>query len=107
VRNTEELLSHFSCAEAGLKPGGLYFLDWCVDFEPLANNLDSWVMRRQGITVNTRYSTRLHNAPEQLYEESILFTIKEKGQERTLPPPGVAEGHFPRSSSWRNETAQV
>ena len=34
VNNTEELLSHFSAVEQALKPGGLYFLDWCIDFSP-------------------------------------------------------------------------
>ena len=96
VGNTEGLLSHFTSAEAGLKQGGLYFLDWCIDFEPLSHTVDSWVMRRGGITVNTRYTTRLHNAAEQLYEENILFTIKEKGAERTLLHKGMRRAIFPQ-----------
>ena len=96
VGNTEELLSHFKSAEAALKPGGLYFLDWCIDFEPLNNTLDSWVMRRDGITVTTRYSTRLHHAAEQLYEENILFTIKERGQEQKLLHQGLRRAIFPQ-----------
>ena len=96
VGNTEGLLSHFTSAEAGLKQGGLYFLDWCIDFEPLSHTVDSWVMRRGGITVNTRYTTRLHDAAEQLYEENILFTIKEKGAERTLLHKGMRRAIFPQ-----------
>lgn len=96
VGSTEELLSHFKSAEEALKPGGLYFLDWCIDFEPLNNVFDSWVMRRDGITVTTRYSTRLHHAPEQLYEENILFIIKEKGQERRLRHTGLRRAIFPQ-----------
>ncbi len=35
VNSTTELLSHFHCVERALKRGGgLYFLDWCVDFRP-------------------------------------------------------------------------
>lgn len=96
VNNTEELLSHFKSAEAALKPGGLYFLDWCIDFEPLDNTLDSWVMRRDGTTVTTRYSTRLHDAAEQLYEENILFTIKERGQQHQLLHKGLRRAIFPQ-----------
>jgi len=96
VENTEKLLSHFASAQAGLKPGGLYFLDWCIDFEPLSNNFDQWVMRRDGITVTTRYTTRLHNAPEQLYEENILFTIKDRGQEHNLLHKGLRRAIFPQ-----------
>lgn len=96
VGNTEELLSHFKAIEAALKPGGLYFLDWCIDFAPLDYTQDSWVMRRDGITVTTRYTTRLHNAAEQLYEENILFTIKEQGQERKLLHQGLRRAIFPQ-----------
>jgi SAM-dependent methyltransferase len=96
VQSTEDLLSHFTAAEAGLKPGGLYFLDWCIDFEPLSGTRDSWVQRRQGITVTTRYTTRVHNAAEQLYEENILFTIQDKGQQRTLLHRGLRRAIFPQ-----------
>jgi len=96
VNNTGELLSHFKSVEAALKPGGLYFLDWCIDFEPLDNTLDSWVMRRDGITVTTRYSTRVHDAAEQLYAENILFTIKERGQEQKLLHQGLRRAIFPQ-----------
>lgn len=96
VNNTEELLSHFKAAEAAVKPGGLYFLDWCVDFEPLDNTQDSWVMRRDGITVTTRYTTRLHDAAEQLYEENIHFTIKDRGFERKLLHSGLRRAIFPQ-----------
>jgi len=96
VQNTEELLSHFAAAQAGLKPGGLYFLDWCIDFEPLSHNFDTWVMRRGGIKVTTRYTTRVHNAPQQLYEENILFNIEEKGRERSLLHQGLRRAIFPQ-----------
>jgi len=96
VNNTEELLSHFANVYQALKPGGLYFLEWCIDFASLDNSLDSWVMRQDGITVTTRYSTRLHNAPEQLYEENILFTIKDKGKPLKLLHTGLRRAIFPQ-----------
>ncbi len=96
VNNTEELLSHFANVQKALKPGGLYFLDWCIDFSSLDNNLDSWVMRRDGITVSTRYSTRLHDAGEQLYEENILFTIKDQGKPLKLLHTGLRRAIFPQ-----------
>lgn len=96
VRNTEELLSHFTSAQAGLKPGGLYFLDWCIDFEPLNRSFDSWVMRREGITVATRYTAKVHDAAEQLFEENILFSINDKGRERTLLHRGLRRAIYPQ-----------
>ncbi len=96
VNNTEDLLSHFSSVQKALKPGGLYFLEWCIDFSSLDGNHDSWTMRRDGITVTTRYSTRLRNAAEQLFEENILFTIKDNGENRKLLHTGIRRAIFPQ-----------
>ena len=96
VNNTEELLNHFTAVEKALKPGGLYFLDWCIDFSPLDNTQDSWVMRRGGVTVATRYTTRLHNAAEQLYEENILFTIEDHGTQKKLLHSSLRRAIFPQ-----------
>lgn len=96
VNNTDELISHFANVHRALKPGGLYFLDWCIDFSPLDNSQDSWVMRRDGITVTTRYTTRLKNAAEQLYEENILFTIKDHGRHKKLLHTGIRRAIFPQ-----------
>lgn len=96
VNNSDELLSHFSSVQRALKPGGLYFLDWCIDFSSLDDNHDSWTMRRDGITVTTRYSTRLRNAAEQLFEENILFTIKDHGKQQRLLHTGIRRAIFPQ-----------
>ncbi len=96
VNNTDELVDHFTSVQKALKPGGLYFLDWCIDFSPLDNTQDSWVMRRDGITVTTRYTTRLHNAAEQLFEENILFTIKDQGKHKKLLHTGFRRAIFPQ-----------
>jgi SAM-dependent methyltransferase len=96
VNNADELVSHFSNVYKALKPGGLYFLDWCIDFSPLDNSEDSWVMRRDGITVSTRYTTRLRNAAEQLYEENILFTIRDRGRQQKLLHTGIRRAIFPQ-----------
>ena len=38
----------------------------------------------------------MHNAAEQLYEENILFTIQDKGQQRTLLHRGLRRAIFPQ-----------
>lgn len=96
VSNTDELLSHFHSVERALKPGGLYFLDWCVDFSPLDYTQDRWVMRRGRTTVATYYVTRLHDAAEQLYTEEITFTIKDGPRPRRLVHRGLRRAIFPQ-----------
>ncbi|NMA60635.1 MAG: class I SAM-dependent methyltransferase [Firmicutes bacterium] len=96
VGDTKELLSHFSSVERALKPGGLYFLDWCVDFSPLDNVQDSWVMRKNKITVTTHYTTRPYNPAEQLYQERISFTVKDRGKQHRLVHSGLRRAIFPQ-----------
>lgn len=96
VSNTNELLQHFGAVQRALRPGGLYFLDWCVDFSSLNYTQDRWVMRREETTVATHYITRLHNAAEQLYTEEITFTIKDGQRRRRLVHRGQRRAIFPQ-----------
>lgn len=96
VESTDELISHFKAAEEALKPGGLYFLEWCVDFSPLANTQDHWMMRRDGITVNAYYTTRLLHAAEQLYNEQMLLTVRDHGPEQKFVHKGLRRAIYPQ-----------
>ncbi|NLJ81183.1 MAG: class I SAM-dependent methyltransferase [Firmicutes bacterium] len=96
VEDTEQLLSHFRSAARALKPGGLYFLDWCIDFEPLDYTQDSWVMRRGKISVTTHYSTRLYNAARQLYQEKISFLVQDGDCKKHLQHSGLRRAIFPQ-----------
>lgn len=96
VGNTDELLNHFKAAYDALKPGGIYFLDWCVDFSPLDNTVDSWVTRKGRVSVTTQYSTRLRHAGEQLYDENLVFTIKDQGEHHKLYHRGIRRAIHPQ-----------
>ncbi|HHY09020.1 MAG TPA: class I SAM-dependent methyltransferase [Firmicutes bacterium] len=96
VQDTAGLLSHFKSMEKALKPGGLYFLDWCVDFTSLDYTEDSWVMRSGNISVTTDYSTRPFNAAKQLYRERILFSVKDGSKRKRLAHDGLRRAIFPQ-----------
>jgi len=55
VKGTDELKSHFDAMARALKPGGLYLLDWCVQYDPMleADEGVSWLMESEGIKVKT------------------------------------------------------
>jgi len=53
TRNTAELVSHFDCVRRTHKKGGLFFLDWCVDFAPRKTSADSWEMVHDQVKVKT------------------------------------------------------
>ena len=96
VKNTSELISHFASVNRALNPGGLYFLDWCVDFSWLADTTDSWVMERDGITVEVSHSTELLNYIDQTFQERITLLINEGGQTRRLEQTSIRRVVYPQ-----------
>jgi SAM-dependent methyltransferase len=77
--NTTELLSHFEAVGRALKRGGLYLLDWCVQFAPPAERTESWEMDREGINVKTTYQLTPVNPVEQTVEETLTLEAEEAG----------------------------
>jgi SAM-dependent methyltransferase len=79
VRNTTELLSHFDAVGQALKCGGLYLLDWCVQFAPPAERTESWEMNKDNLAVKTTYQRKPVNPVEQTVEETITLEAKDAG----------------------------
>lgn len=96
VKTTEELISHFANANKALNRGGLYFLDWCVDFSWLADSDDYWTTGRNGITVNVHHSTRLINCIEQTFEENIELAINDHGTSRNVKQRSIRRAIYPQ-----------
>ncbi len=96
VQTTEQLISHFASVEKALKPGGLYFLDWCIDFSPLTNTRDAWTCRRDGVEVRVRYSTRLLHPARQHYEESLHAEVRDGKQRLHLNHVNIRRAIYPQ-----------
>ena len=84
VRTNEELISHFDCMDKALRPGGIYFLDWCIDFDPLCHIAETWDAEADGITVRTTCMTHPVNSVEQTVEEHVVIDVEEDGNAFTL-----------------------
>lgn len=96
VSNTRDLLSHFRCVSSSLKAGGLYFLDWCVDFTSLANAKDSWELEAEGIRVHVDYATFVLNIVDQTYEEVMELNINDRGKHINLRDIAVRRVIYPQ-----------
>lgn len=73
------LYDHFECVADAVRPGGLYFMEWVVDFDPLCGSGESWEQSANGITVN---ATVLHthvDRVEQLIEEKLTLEVDDHG----------------------------
>jgi SAM-dependent methyltransferase len=96
ARNTQDLRSHFRSVARALNRGGLYLLDWCVQFAPFSEPSESWTMEQDGIEVTTRYSEKLIDLLEQLVEETFSLKVIDDGTVTHLMETGVRRVIFPQ-----------
>ena len=96
VRNTAGLISHFDSVSSVLKPGGLYFLDWCVVFAPSTASEDSWEMVSGLVKVKTIVRGTLVNPVEQLFEGSLTLEIDDAGEKKVLQATALDRQIYPQ-----------
>lgn len=98
IKSTSELLSHFNSVGRVLKKGGLYLLDWCIQFEPPGGSegKDSWETEREGIRAKTTVSWKQINRVEQTFEESISLEVNDHGNKFNLVDNGIKRAMYPQ-----------
>ncbi len=96
VQHTAGLISHFNSVSRVLKPGGLYFLDWCVDFSPNTTGEDSWKMVRGQVEVRTIVRTTLVNPVEQVYEGSLTLEVDDAGEKKVFTATALDRRIYPQ-----------
>jgi SAM-dependent methyltransferase len=84
--STDALMTHFGSVARALRPGGLYFLDWCIEYElPLASDEgSSWELERDGIQVRTTVKWEPISRVEQTFVEVITLVVNDHGEEKTV-----------------------
>ena len=98
VRSADELMNHFSCVARALKPGGLYLLDWCIQYDPPweSEGTDSWERASGGVSVKTTISWRVVNRVEQTFEETIKLDINDHGRQLSVVGKEVKRAIYPQ-----------
>jgi len=98
ARNTSDLLSHFNSVARVLKRGGLYLLDWCIQFDQpwTSPGKDTWEIERDGIRVKTTVSWKAVNLISQTFEETIVFEIDDHGKQQTIIGRDVKRAIYPQ-----------
>lgn len=95
VTRTAELRTHFQSVARCLREGGLYFLDWCIQYDPLGEG-DTWVMERAGITVKTTVSWKVINRVEQTFEETLALEVDDHGKKVDIIDRSVKRTIYPQ-----------
>jgi SAM-dependent methyltransferase len=96
ARNTAELVSHFDSVGRVLKSGGLYLLDWCINFTPNTEESESWEMAKGPVKVKTTYQTKLIHPVEQVTEETLTLDIDHAGERDVIRETWVRREIYPQ-----------
>jgi len=98
AKSTSELMTHFSSVAQVLKKGGLYLLDWCIQYDPPwgSKGGDSWEMERDGIKVKTSVSWKVINKVEQTFEETIILEVNDHGKNLNIVGKDVKRAIYPQ-----------
>jgi SAM-dependent methyltransferase len=96
ARNTAELVSHFDCVSRALQKGGLYFLDWCVDFAPCKEHTDSWEMIKDQVRVKTTIQLKLMDPVEQIIEEKFTLEVEDEGTKKVFRDTSLLRQIYPQ-----------
>lgn len=99
VRSTEELKSHLASVASALRSGGLFLLDWCIQFEP-ARMFDpkgeAWEMSRDGVRVEAAVRMKPFDHPRQLFEERLHIHVVDGDATLSLASHSIKRAVYPQ-----------
>jgi SAM-dependent methyltransferase len=96
VKNTVELRRHFDAMAAALAPGGLYLLDWCIDFVPAVDIVDAWQEERDGIVVDVQFSSTNEDRIEQVCREVLTLEVNDHGEKGSYVTEALRRAIYPQ-----------
>lgn len=99
VNSSATLGAHFDAVAAVLAPGGLYLLDWCVQFEPhklFKPGGESWDMQDGAIQVAASVEMVPTHPAEQLFEERLTLRVDDAGTQHLLMSRNTKRAIYPQ-----------
>lgn len=99
AKNTDELMCHFLSVASALDSGGLYMLDWCVQFGQTAifsETGQTWIMERDDLSVEVNVKLRSVDPAEQLVEEIATLAVSDHGRRLTISSTDLRRLVYPQ-----------
>lgn len=98
AKTTKDINSHFSSVARALNPGGLYFLDWCVNFQWAdPSNIDqSWTVERRPVKIDARFRMEVLDRAAQTVRNTLTAIIHNAGESLKLETEDVVRTIFPQ-----------
>jgi SAM-dependent methyltransferase len=98
ARTTEDLLSHLASVAGVLNPGGLYLLDWCVNFEwcdPVRDD-QTWSLEKDGINVTFGFKMEIVDRARQVVNHRLTMDVDDHGRSFHLEAKDTARVVLPQ-----------
>lgn len=75
---------HFDTMARVMRPGALYFLDWCIQFTDPEKLLKTHplIVERDGIRITSEFRLKVLDREEQMYEEIWTVSVDDHGRKR-------------------------
>lgn len=68
---------HLGCISRHLKNGGLYVLEWCIDYLPRTSSSGSWRMDSKKGKIQVEHSMKLVDSLDQAFVEDITISMND------------------------------
>jgi len=82
TRSTAGFMSHLRSVARALRPGGLYFLDWCINFEwNQPKGEQRWKMKRRGVEMKLRFIEEVIDPASQIARHRLIGDLNDRGRE--------------------------
>lgn len=97
--STAELRSLLRSVAAALQPGGLFLLDWCVQFEPekfFDPAGQAWSISRDAVQVDARVEMKPLDRAEQTFTETLILDIHDGDRALRLESAALKRAVFPQ-----------
>jgi len=96
VKNDKELTSHFDSVAQSLYEGGLYLLDWCIEFSIKEGEETTWTTEEGNITVTTTVFWKPISLARQIFEENIILKVNDNGKQIEVSDKNIRRAVYPQ-----------
>lgn len=98
AKTTEDIDSHFASVAKALNPGGLYLLDWCINFQwaDPSGSEQSWSTEKGPVKIKVSFRTEVLDRAAQTVRNTLTANVDDSGKLFKLEAEDVVRTIFPQ-----------
>jgi len=84
VADSAGLVSHFDSLAGALRPGGLYFMDWCIAVSSGEPGGETWEVEQDGVRIKVSYTSKEIDPIGQVSRGIDTLEVDDHGRQLTI-----------------------